>query len=162
MTDCLDSWALLRWLEGAEPAASRVDESLQTRPVMSWINLGEVFYVVQRASGADRARAVVTDVHHRLHLDLPTAELVLAAAGIKAEHALAYADAFAIATAMAHQASLLTGDPEILDAGEPSWQVVDLRPGSALQWWPSPNSLGSAEAKVSKLPPPDARQGIVQ
>ncbi len=128
MTDCLDSWAILRWLEGQEPAASRVDRSLQTRPVMSWINLGEVFYVVHRATGADRARAVVGDLRHRLHLDQPTEARVLEAASIKAKHALAYADAFAIATATAHDASLLTGDPEILDDGERTWQVVDLRP----------------------------------
>jgi hypothetical protein len=38
---------------------------------------------------------------------------------------LAYADA--IATAVAHLASLLTGDLEILDHGDPAWQVVNLR-----------------------------------
>jgi predicted nucleic acid-binding protein len=127
LTDCLDSWAILRWLEGEEPAASRVEQSLETRPVMSWINLGEVFYVVHRATAAERARAVVGDLRHRLRLDLPTEARVLEAASIKAKHALAYADAFAIATAMAHDASLLTGDAEILDAGERTWQVVDLR-----------------------------------
>jgi predicted nucleic acid-binding protein len=127
LTDCLDSWAILRWLEGAEPAAGRVERSLETRPVMSWINLGEVFYVIQRATGADRARAVVGDLRHRLSLDLPTEARVLQAASIKAQHALAYADAFAIATAVAHGGSLLTGDPEILDDGDPTWHLVDLR-----------------------------------
>jgi len=43
LTDCLDSWAILRWLEGEEPAAARVEASLENRPVMSWINPGEVF-----------------------------------------------------------------------------------------------------------------------
>ena len=127
MTDCLDSWAILRWLEGEEPAAGRVERSLATRPVMSWINLGEVFSVVHRATGADRARAVVGDLRHRLSLDLPTEARVLEAAAIKARHALAYADAFAIATALAHRASLLTGGPEILDGADPNWQLVDLR-----------------------------------
>lgn len=127
MTDCLDSWAILRWLEGEEPAAGRVERSLETGPVMSWINLGEVFYVVHRAAGADRARAVVGDLRHRLSLDLPTETRVLEAAAIKARHALAYADAFAVATALSHRASLLTGDPEILDDGDPTWPVVDLR-----------------------------------
>lgn len=94
---------------------------------MSWINLGEVFYVVHRAAGLDRARAVINDLRHRLHLDLPTETRVLEAATIKARHALAYADAFAIATAVAHRASLLTGDPEIIDDGDPTWPVVDLR-----------------------------------
>jgi len=127
LTDCLDSWAILRWLEGGEPAAGRVEESLETRPVMSWINLGEVFYVVQRAAGPARAQAVIRDLRHRLHLDLPTEARVLEATAIKARHALAYADAFAIATALAHHAVLLTGDPEIFEELEPTWQVVDLR-----------------------------------
>jgi uncharacterized protein len=94
---------------------------------MSWINLGEVFSVVRRATGAVRARAVVVDLRHQLTLDLPTEARVLEAAAIKAQHALAYADAFAVATAVAHRASLLTGDPEILDVRDPSWQMVDLR-----------------------------------
>ena len=127
MTDCLDSWAILRWLEGGEPAAGRVERSLETRPVMSWINLGEVFSVVHRATGADRARAVIGNLRHRLRLDLPNEARVLEAAAIKAQHALAYADAFAIATAVAYNASLLTGDAEILDHGDTNWPVVDLR-----------------------------------
>ena len=45
---------------------------------------------------------------------------------IKAVHRLAYADAFALATAEAFGAELLTGDPEIID-GDPRWNVVDIR-----------------------------------
>lgn len=45
---------------------------------------------------------------------LPTdEELTLAAARIKAAHPLAYADAHAIAAALTHGATLVTGDPEI-------------------------------------------------
>ena len=127
MTDCLDTWAVIRWLEGSEPAAERVEQALATAPVMSWINLGEVSYVIERTGGAARARVVVGELRHRLHLDLPTERRVLETAAIKAHHALAYADAFAIATATAHNASLLTGDPEIIN-GDPAWDVVDLRP----------------------------------
>jgi uncharacterized protein len=94
---------------------------------MSWINLGEVFYIVHRATGVERARAVTVDLRHQLQLDLPSESRVLEAASIKARYPLAYADAFAIATAVAHGASLLTGDPEILDDGDPDWPVVDLR-----------------------------------
>ena len=36
------------------------------------------------------------------------------------------ADTFAVATAVAHGATLLTGDPEIL-AGDPNWPTADLR-----------------------------------
>ncbi len=116
MTDCLDSWAVLRWLEGDEPAASRVDAALVARPVMSWINLGEVAYIVERAAGADRSRHIVQDLRRRLSLDLPSERRILEAARIKARYSMAYADAFAVATATAHQATLLTADPEILDA----------------------------------------------
>ena len=52
MTDCLDSWAVLLWLEGEDPAASRVEAALSGHPVMSWINIGEVSYIVESKAGA--------------------------------------------------------------------------------------------------------------
>jgi predicted nucleic acid-binding protein len=93
---------------------------------MSWINLGEVAYIVERLTGVDRAERVVRQLRHQLTLDLPTETRVLEAARIKAGYRMAFADAFAVATAMAHGASVLTGDPEILDADGP-WRSVDLR-----------------------------------
>ena len=126
MTECLDSWAVLRWLDGDEPAAARVEAAMPSRPVMSWINLGEVAYIVERRAGADRARRVVRGLRPRLTLDLPTEARVLEAAHLKAGYPMAYADAFAVATAIAHGATLLTGDREILD-GDPTWPVEDLR-----------------------------------
>lgn len=126
MTVCLDSWAVLRWLNGVEPAFGRVEAVLAERPVMSWINLGEVYYVMWRAEGPDTADEVVTALRAGLDLDAPTPERTLAAALVKAEHPMAYADAFAVATAAAHQASLFTGDPEIIDADLPI-EVIDLR-----------------------------------
>ncbi|MGD0883127.1 MAG: type II toxin-antitoxin system VapC family toxin [Acidimicrobiales bacterium] len=126
MTECLDSWAVLRWLEGEEPAASRVEAALPARPVMSWINLGEFFCVIERPTGFDRAQAVVRQPRRQLTMDLPTVARVLEAARIKASHPMAYADAFAVATAIAHRATLLTGNPEIL-RGDPQWPTTDLR-----------------------------------
>ena len=126
MTECLDSWAVLRWLEGDEPAAARVEAAMPSRPVMSWINLGEVAYIVERRAGVARARRVVRELRPRLTLDLPSEARVLEAAHLKAGYAMAYADAFAVATAIAHGATLLTGNPEILD-GDPAWPVEDLR-----------------------------------
>jgi predicted nucleic acid-binding protein len=125
-TDCLDSWAVLRWLEGEEPAASIVEAALADRPVMSWINLGEVSCVVERLAGAERAHAVVRSLARQLTMDLPTTARVLEAAHLKASYPMAYADSFAVATALAHQATLLTGDREILD-GNPAWPTADLR-----------------------------------
>ncbi len=99
---------------------------MPSRPVMSWINLGEVAYIVERCAGVARARRVVRELRPRLTLDLPSEARVLEAAHLKAGYAMAYADAFAVATAIAHGATLLTGDPEILD-GDPAWPVEDLR-----------------------------------
>jgi predicted nucleic acid-binding protein len=118
---------VLRWLEGIEPAASRVEQELAARPVMSWINLGEVSYVIHRLSGEVDAREVIRDLGPRLTLDLPDERRVLEAARIKARHTLAYADAFAVATAIAHHADLMTGDAEILDRGASTWRTIDLR-----------------------------------
>jgi predicted nucleic acid-binding protein len=83
------------------------------RPIMSWINLGEVYYTVHREAGAAEAESTLALLRPLLTLDAVTPERVLGAARIKAVHPLAYADAFAIATASAHAAVLLTGDPEI-------------------------------------------------
>jgi len=127
VTDCLDAWAVLRWLTGVEPAASRVDLALAGRPVMSWINLGEVSYIIDRKEGELRAREVLRELRQGLNLDLPTEARIRQAALIKARHPISYAGAFALATAVAHNANLLTGDPGILDRGDPSWVTEDLR-----------------------------------
>jgi len=51
---------------------------------------------------------------------------VLEACALKADHPMALGDAFAVATAQAYRAVLLTGDPEILD-GVRGWELEDLR-----------------------------------
>jgi predicted nucleic acid-binding protein len=94
---------------------------------MSWINLGEVSYIIERQAGPDQARRVVRDLRRQLTMDLPNEALILQAAHLKALHPMAYADAFAVATALTHHATLLTGDPEILDA-DADWPTIDLRP----------------------------------
>ena len=105
---------MLRFLEGGTAAARRVRHVMrQGRPIMSWINLGEVYYVVHRAAGAAEAETTVALLRPMVTLEVPTADRVMGAARIKAQHPLAYADAFAVATAAAHDAVLLTGDPEI-------------------------------------------------
>jgi predicted nucleic acid-binding protein len=116
VTVCLDSWAVLAWLDGQEPAAQAVEEALQAeRPWMSWLNLGEVAYLLDRRHGAEEARATISRLRAALALDQVTPARVLAAAQIKAVHPIAFADCFAAATAAAHQATLYTGDPELLE-----------------------------------------------
>lgn len=126
MRDGLDPWAVLRWLEGEETAATRVERALAGRPVMSVVNVAEVFYVVRRARGDATALAVVDGLRARVDLDPVDEDRAVAAGRIKADFPMALADAFALATATAHGARLLTGDPEILDAGG-GWDLEDLR-----------------------------------
>ncbi len=128
MTFCLDSWAVLAWLYDEQPGADRVRDLMGERPLMSWINAGEVFYVLTRSAGRTAAGEAVRDLRAAVMLELPNEYRVLEAAAIKASHRLSYADAFAVATALAHGATLLTGDPEIIEeAGKTGWPVQDLR-----------------------------------
>jgi predicted nucleic acid-binding protein len=116
VTVCLDSWAVLAWLDGDEPAAAAVQRVFESeRPWMSWLNAGEVAYQVQQRHGAGEAALVVRRLRAAAALDDVTAERVLAAAHIKARHPIAFADCFAAATAIARDATLLTGDPELLE-----------------------------------------------
>ena len=127
MTVVLDSWAIVGYLEDAGPAASAVADLLASeRPVVSWINLGEVFYVVRRAAGEDAAIGTLRDLQDVTTPDTPNPSLIIDAARLKSDHPMAYADAFAAATAIARGATLWTGDPELLLDGAP-WRWRDLR-----------------------------------
>jgi hypothetical protein len=44
----------IAWLDGEEPVLSRVEDLLVDRPVVSWINLVEVYYRVARDQGEPR------------------------------------------------------------------------------------------------------------
>lgn len=127
MSVCLDSWAVVAWLDGDAPAADLVQAALDvSRPWMSWINLGDVAYQLERRHGADEAAWTVGRLRAIVALDDVTAERVLAAARIKAAHPIAFADCFAAATAAARDATLFTGDPELLER-DVGCRVRDLR-----------------------------------
>jgi ribonuclease VapC len=127
VTVVLDSWAVLCYLEDAEPSAGVVAELLaQEKPLMSWINLGEVHYVLRRLHGEGVATETVRDLRDVIDAQLPDERLVIDAARIKADHPIAYADAFAASLAVATEGTLWTGDPELLVDGS-SWRWRDLR-----------------------------------
>lgn len=126
MTVVLDSWAVLALLQGESQAGRRVQVVLAERPVLSWINLGEVLYILLRRRTRTEALAAVRDIQTVTAVELPTEAVVRRAAEIKATHTMAYADAFAAATAIAHDGRLWTGDPELLVA-DASWDSLDLR-----------------------------------
>ena len=113
-----DSFAILAML-CREPGGERVAEVLrqavggQSRALMTWVNVGEVAYVVERRWGAGRATHVVATLEAGGIEIVPAGrDLTLHAARIKASHRVAFADAFAAALAIAEDAVLMTGDPE--------------------------------------------------
>lgn len=114
----LDNYALLTYL-GGEAGEGRVKEILQdaaleeSHVLMSLINLGEVVYITEREHGLAKAQEVLAIIEQLPIEILPVdRQTVLAAAHIKAQYPVAYADAFVIAAAQAHDGVVLTGDPE--------------------------------------------------
>jgi predicted nucleic acid-binding protein len=117
---CLDSWAILAWLDGDEPATTRVEVLLAARPVVSWINLVEVYCRVERDHGRPAADDVLARLRAVFACDVPGTGRMIKAARLKATIPMALGDCFAVATAAAYGVALLTGDPEILEhAGVP-------------------------------------------
>ena len=117
-TFVLDSFAVLALL-GREPGSQEVAKLLrkaqeeEARVLMTWVNAGEVAYLAERRWGLERLYAALA-VMEATALEIVSVEreLALMAAHIKAEHAIAYADAFAAALAQRCAAKLVTGDPE--------------------------------------------------
>jgi ribonuclease VapC len=115
----LDAWALLAMLQGEEPAASRVRQLLaegeqhQVDLRLSIVNLGEIYYRIGKRNDRATAQDTISQIR-RLPLTIVSAtdELVWAAAELKMEFALSYADAFAAALAASTDAILVSGDPE--------------------------------------------------
>jgi hypothetical protein len=93
---------------------------------MSWVNAVEVYYRVERDHGRIEAEDVLAELRKTLDLDLPGTTLMVEVARLKAGTPIALGDCFAIATACAREAALLTGDPEILNRQMPC-PVEDLR-----------------------------------
>ena len=120
----LDAWAVLALVFGEEPAASHIKNIFERKGIskshvhMSWINLGEVYYMIARRKGQDAADEVLKDIQLLpIKLHLPSKDDILAAAGVKANHKLSYADAFAVSLAKKIHATIYTGDPEIISLG---------------------------------------------
>lgn len=114
----LDSFALIS-LFNKEPGWPAVQQALYElqregeRALLCWINWGELYYIVARKAG--RAKALETvRLLEQLPVDLVEVDsgLVRSAAEIKCGHSVSYADAFCIATAIRHEGTILTSDPE--------------------------------------------------
>ena len=116
---CLDSWAVLAWLDGEEPAAENVQGAIdEARPAISWLNLVEVHYRTSRDHCETEADRVLAELRPMVDEDLPGISAMREVAKLKAAHPIALADCFAIALATEKSCVLFTGDPEIIDLAE--------------------------------------------
>jgi len=114
----LDSFAILAYFQ-AEVGGKKVKEMLKQAKMeeaavsLSLINLGEVIYITGRKLGKEKATEILRDI---LLLPIQLAEVtidrVIAAAQIKAQYPISYADAFAVALAQEVNATIVTGDSE--------------------------------------------------
>jgi ribonuclease VapC len=83
---------------------------------MSMVNIGEVFYLIAKRRGAALAERFLSDFSTMPIQGLvPDRGLILDAARLKSRFAISYADAFAVETARRQKATLVTGDPELLE-----------------------------------------------
>jgi len=123
-TYILDAFAFMAYLEN-EPGAERIEQILQdvedgkAYTFISIINLGEVIYNIERRYGLVKAQDTLALIQ-RMPIEILPADnqTVLAAAHIKANHPISYADAFVIIAAQKLNGIIMTGDPEFQDITE--------------------------------------------
>lgn len=114
----LDSFALLAYLQD-EPAASRIEKLLdeagkaKRRLLLSIINLGEILYITERRGGLVKAQDALALIQQLPVEIVPVDEqAVFAAAHIKANHTISYADSFVVVVGIQENAVVITADPE--------------------------------------------------
>jgi predicted nucleic acid-binding protein len=118
MRAVLDSYAILAYIADEE-GADKVEEYLslaragKAELYMNVVNLGEIYYILARRKGVEVANLSVALLEEEpIKLVSVDERLSLLAGRIKAFHRLSYADAFAVATAIDLNATLVTGDEE--------------------------------------------------
>ncbi len=119
MKRVLDSFALLAFLNG-EAGCERVRDLLAEAQenafelLMNEINVGETYYILSRKRSPDKANYFIEIILPGLPICCVPNDYdqVIAAARLKAEYPLSYADCFAVETARREGATILTGDPE--------------------------------------------------
>ena len=120
----LDANALISLFEARRGSVEKVQKLIlealrkETPLLMSAVNWGEVFYIVLRRHGEDKAREVEAKLQE-LPVVIVTVDKDRASrAGIlKEKYGLGYADAFAAELAIERGAWLVTADPEFARAG---------------------------------------------
>ena len=115
----LDSFAMLSYLNrevGFEKVRDiMADAEKAENPVfMNEVNIGEVYYILFRKRGREKAEYFLDTILPSLPLSFISNGFddVIEASRIKAEYPLSFADCFAVATARKKNLDIITGDPE--------------------------------------------------
>lgn len=120
----MDSWGILALVRNEEPAAAvrrllLEADSGSLKLIMSWVNAGEVYYMLCRKQSVQVAETFLEELPTLpIQLVLPTADDFISAARLKATRRISYADGFAAALAIHHQAPVVTGDPELREMAD--------------------------------------------
>ncbi len=118
MTRVLDAHGLLVFLE-KEAGYEKVEQSFVTAVekdkylLMTSVNFGEVYYIVLRECGQDKAHEI-EKIIRTLPIEIIDVDMQLAreAGRLKANHRISYADCFAAALAKLNKGEVITGDKE--------------------------------------------------
>jgi ribonuclease VapC len=118
MTRVLDAHGLLVFLE-KEPGFGKVESFFVTAVekdnylLMTSVNFGEVYYIVLRECGEEKADEIEKIVK-TLPIKIVDVDMQLAkeAGRFKALHKLSYADCFSAALVKIHKGEVITGDKE--------------------------------------------------
>lgn len=113
-----DSHPLLKFFQkekGYEKVVHLLEEVRKTGAVkyINAVNLGEIIYSTKREFGDQKKLEVLANIERLNFTILPIPNsLIFRAAEYKAQYALSYGDCFALASAVEHKATLVTGDLE--------------------------------------------------
>lgn len=118
MFKVLDAYALLAFFE-KEPGYEKVQAAFvnavekNSNLLITTVNLGEVYYIVERECGQKKAEEI-EDIMHTLPIEIIDVDIIITkqAARFKARYKISYADCFAAALTKTRKGELLTGDRE--------------------------------------------------
>ncbi|MCX5696634.1 MAG: type II toxin-antitoxin system VapC family toxin [Candidatus Omnitrophica bacterium] len=118
MTRVIDAHGLLVFLE-KEAGYEKVEQFLISAVekakylLMTSVNFGEVYYVVLRECGFEKAQEI-EKIIGTLPIEIVDVDIEIAreAARFKASHKISYADCFSAALAKLHKGEVITGDKE--------------------------------------------------
>jgi uncharacterized protein len=131
-TRALDSWPILEWIRGRQPAADIVARLLddaehdRARLFMSAINVGETYYFLMKHHSDALAQSWRESSRTLpITIETPNIDDIWSAATLKGKYPISFADAFAFAIAQKYNCHLLTGDPDFRCIGDLSveWLV---------------------------------------